>query len=1290
MAYKIELHFDKELPAYPKEGRLYKSKQNNKNTTVDSMITKSLDSSFKIINSSLCKDSKKELEYLFDLINNSSNVGFEIINLDSRGLWLTFKKAYKEINKQSLKDGKFNTIGDYINACIKYDLWTDQTRNINLNLFNICLVLKLNQPIHPDLNGLNTVVVFCDLVINKQDISNTNNIFTKLVVKRVELLELHASLSNNKEINIVINDNQIIDMDPEFYSDLCHIEPKVSFKNDSKLRKYLRYDDWTRFIFAIKAYYKNKNSEENNLNQILYSLEEDTYDIDTNISCYLLQSKNKTKISNNKRSKYFLINRDDENNKYQIKLEIQNDHSNSLLQSLDDKNQDLNAINDKLKTKNIDNEEMCNKHKKIKDEKIKNLEALKTSLQQIYITIQNTKVQKEKNEVTLSNLHNEKKEKIANKENSTFYQNEINDINLKISEINDELSKSNKDKNLEQEFNSKQKEIAQFESEISSIDKKISEIQKNIQDNLDSIDSNNKHIKKIWEQISTIKNEYQCYKISFSFEKEQKQTFVPLQLVNSTLSDDFKTANNFYIDEKDSGTLAILNRYTDGLEQIKSGYYKNPYLFYKLIEPEALTVNLTKEVNSKIINNYQLNDYQKLAVQKGINIDNFFYLQGPPGTGKTQTICAIANQYALENKTILMTSQSHEAINNFFDRLDETNNDNPLLVMIKYIANEEQNESNKYNIDYAWKRFVTKCINACDPLDDNNWFKQIINELEANDFVMPTFITKKESEIICDNTELVNQLSSMNRFINNSNINKIIEDKNSLDLSLTIEYFSTKHQRDYEHQELLEKYENLISELNNQNKLSKLFDSLDEIKSYLNKDKKRNSYARLFRDKYLNKDKKLKNSEIFKKYIIKNNLINIFGITTTSTITLSLLKKNDIDLFYDWPIDIVIIDEISKSTTPEILSRIVLAKKVIFAGDYKQLPPKCDFSEEECKDLIENNDFNSKFNSTYEKTSELKIDVYDSNNEDKNEEAKKLYKWLEELYKDSFFKQEVQTLRMNYENRNIVPYQNLTVQHRFCNEIMNVVNTFYFHDEQLQMPKTQRNFAKYKLNFYPKNGIECSVDDPVLLIDTSMLGTDICEYFKNSFDIKMSTNHSFDTTSWKNKSKKDISYSSTVNPYNCLIIKNIIDSLFNQNPKLKPSDIGIITMTKSQKTLINQFIDKQYRGIKIDTVDNFQGREAEIIILDFVRAYGKLNNNSVELDRRNLEFYFVNERINVAISRAKSKLIIIGSFKNHYFDNSTIKNSAIIKEQQNFLHQVKDAINKNCILNGKDYKWLEK
>ncbi|MBP5783790.1 hypothetical protein J6W32_04330 [bacterium] len=87
--------------------------------------------------------------------------------------------------------------------------------------------------------------------------------------------------------------------------------------------------------------------------------------------------------------------------------------------------------------------------------------------------------------------------------------------------------------------------------------------------------------------------------------------------------------------------------------------------------------------------------------------------------------------------------------------------------------------------------------------------------------------------------------------------------------------------------------------------------------------------------------------------------------------------------------DIVIIDEISKSTTPEILSRIVLAKKVIFAGDYKQLPPKCDFTVDECKDLVKNEKFTTKFNQTL---NDKQIDkVYDPQG-DEETEAKNLTK----------------------------------------------------------------------------------------------------------------------------------------------------------------------------------------------------------------------------------------------------------------------------------------------------------
>ena len=135
-------------------------------------------------------------------------------------------------------------------------------------------------------------------------------------------------------------------------------------------------------------------------------------------------------------------------------------------------------------------------------------------------------------------------------------------------------------------------------------------------------------------------------------------------------------------------------------------------------------------------------------------------------------------------------------------------------------------------------------------------------------------------------------------------------------------------------------------------------------------------------------------------------------------------------------------------------------------------------------------------------------------------------------------------------------------------------------------------------------------------------------------------------------------------------------------------------MTKTQKRLIQSTlarINHDYKNIKIDTVDNFQGREAEVIIVDFVRSYGKLQGDKVNLEARNLDFYFVNERINVAISRAKAKLIIVGSFKNHYLKKDTIKRASLISEQRKFLESIYNSINWTAkILEAGDYIWTNK
>lgn len=71
----------------------------------------------------------------------------------------------------------------------------------------------------------------------------------------------------------------------------------------------------------------------------------------------------------------------------------------------------------------------------------------------------------------------------------------------------------------------------------------------------------------------------------------------------------------------------------------------------------------------------------------------------------------------------------------------------------------------------------------------------------------------------------------------------------------------------------------------------------------------------------------------------------IVGSTTTSS-TLESRK------WADWSkdIDVLIVDEISKSSVPELIRYTMIAKKVIYIGDQKQLPPLDEIPREELED----------------------------------------------------------------------------------------------------------------------------------------------------------------------------------------------------------------------------------------------------------------------------------------------------------------------------------------------------
>ncbi|XP_046463247.1 uncharacterized protein LOC124209338 isoform X2 [Daphnia pulex] len=105
--------------------------------------------------------------------------------------------------------------------------------------------------------------------------------------------------------------------------------------------------------------------------------------------------------------------------------------------------------------------------------------------------------------------------------------------------------------------------------------------------------------------------------------------------------------------------------------------------------------------------------------------------------------------------------------------------------------------------------------------------------------------------------------------------------------------------------------------------------------------------------------------------------------------------------------------------------------------------------------------------------------------------------------------------------------------------------------------------------------------------------------------------------------------------------------LFLDSPLNRWKSIGVITFYKSQKLCIIEQLKKV--GIKsncsastvdVNTVDSFQGREKDIIVISCVRASSQAEENLVG----SIGFITSLSRINVSVTRAKEMLVICGHF----------------------------------------------
>lgn len=119
-----------------------------------------------------------------------------------------------------------------------------------------------------------------------------------------------------------------------------------------------------------------------------------------------------------------------------------------------------------------------------------------------------------------------------------------------------------------------------------------------------------------------------------------------------------------------------------------------------------------------------------------------------------------------------------------------------------------------------------------------------------------------------------------------------------------------------------------------------------------------------------------------------------------------------------------------------------------------------------------------------------------------------------------------------------------------------------------------------------------------------------------------------------------------VNPAEVRVVSQLVESLLAAG--VPASEVGVMTHYRAQLSRLRDRL-RGHAGVEMHTTDRFQGRDKEVVVLSLVRSNEACNIGDLLKDWR---------RINVAFTRAKTKLLVVGSL-------GTLKNSG----KENMLSQ---------------------
>ncbi|CAD2103567.1 hypothetical protein YYG_01692 [Plasmodium vinckei petteri] len=704
-----------------------------------------------------------------------------------------------------------------------------------------------------------------------------------------------------------------------------------------------------------------------------------------------------------------------------------------------------------------------------------------------------------------------------------------------------------------------------------------------------------------------------------------------IQLIKKTLENPTDILKILFLDRAPTQSpflKKILSLFSEhNQEEIEKEYQDNQADSNSLTS-QGSDINLSNYIyrcNKIEWGNKNLNWSQKKAVYHCLYSDNIFCIHGPPGTGKTTVLCEVIFQL-IKNKNckILVTGPSNVSVDNILDKCVSMNIKNVFRIGLK-------SKIKKTLWNYSYDEKIKEC-------DSYKLCADIDNDIEKLKSEILKLKKKKKSE-----KGYFDRRSIMNLKYEIKVLNK-----------------SKKKKRNIFFKELMEKNNVVFStcssssnyELNKFVKLSNfLFDvvCIDEccqcteplcyIPISL---AKRNVF--LFGDhkqlspliKYNKNNNKL-NITMFERLISKYKESVSFLLNIQYRMNHNILIWSN-KIFYE-----------NKLNSHESCKNIKVDDIV---GDKKGQLKNGKYEQGEKKKKNQKNKKKGKNSNHTDNKKE--DDSSNENNEINSEEVEiKKYKyypitWIETDGFDEFLDDTKNEDMINFEMKEKKSNQTKSVDNNEATKKINDKKSMKKGDTKKEVNNTSGTIKREDNLEANETKAETKNGDKSNAIDKDSEDSEeerICKLNDEELNdiVKINVDEIINLS---NKSRGNIG--------EAYFIYKLIEYMIKKD-KICPNDICVITpYSKQMNILRNIFYDNifnnknyinEYKKIEISTVDSFQGREKEIVIFSLVCSnYFK-----------NIGFLKDYRRLNVAITRAKRHIVIVGN-------SNTISNDDVLNE----------------------------